>query len=127
MIRKRDLIKNINDLSNEINSLKVQLYDIQYPNGNVYTSRDPSFGGLNYLNYSYTHNNKLVDVYITECGYGLRGYKFEKYNDRTFIAVKIALNDSIEEKYYVVDLYKEVSIETTNIDNLKNLEWIEIH
>lgn len=124
MIRKKTLLKKMDYLSDNINKLQAQIHDIKYPNGNLYVSYDP-FGGIRYLNYSCTYNDEIVNVNVCMDSYGLREYKFTRNNDRTFIGTKIMINDELVEKYYVVDLYKKIAVETTNIEQLNKTEWTD--
>lgn len=122
MLRKRDLLKKMDSLNDNVNKLKAQIYDMKYPKGNLFTSYNP-FGGISYLDYACTYNDEIVNVTICMDTYGLREYKFERNNDRTFIGTKTMINDELVEKYYVVDLYKKIAVETTNIDQLNEIVW----
>lgn len=124
MLRKRDLLKKINNLNEEVNKLQAQIYDMKYPNGELYTSYD-LYGGKGYLRYSYAYNEKIAIVTICTATYGLREFKFERNNDRTFIGTKIMINNELVEKYYVVDLHKRLVVETTNVEQLSNIEWTD--
>lgn len=124
MLRKRDLLKKMDSLNDNVNKLKAQIYDMKYPKGNLFTSYNP-FGGISYLDYSCTYNDEIVNVTICMDTYGLREYKFERNNDRTFIGTKTMINDELVEKYYVADLYKKIAVETTNIEQLNKIEWTD--
>jgi hypothetical protein len=118
-------IQNIQDHFN------AKLFVIKYPNGTVEKCYEGyysfSTGGFYSNNknivYKYTAQDNIKEIKLTHISDALVGYKICLHNDVIYIGVK----SESEEKYFAVDISKELSIEIENsgLEEMDKKDWVK--
>jgi hypothetical protein len=126
---KRELDKgDKNYLQKQIDELKATLFKINNPNGLL----DYSWRGYNsylYVGVSYAYNNKIsgARLYVSNEDVPYVSYKLITKENQIYIGLKYEKDEGYYERYFIVDMNDNKSIECTNQDIMKTITWVQIN
>jgi hypothetical protein len=120
--------ENTNYLQKQIDKLEATLFKIQNPDGLLNYSWS-GWSSYLFVGINYAYNNKIdgARLYTSNENIPYISYKMVTKDNHTYIGLKYRNDKDYSERYFIVDMADNKSLECTNQDIMKNATWITIN